>query len=225
GTLTRAGKLTYQVRNEFLASMTDAVAELCLRNNYLQTLAISVAEHRGLAEFPDHLSLIDTLERRGLLNRAVEFLPSDEALRERAATGRGLTRPELAVILAYAKLTLFTDLMATTVTDDPYLSRELYRYFPERLHETFPDAVDQHRLRREVIATVLPTDMINRGGPAFVTELQAATSADAGQVAAAYAAARDSYGLSDYNSGLDTLDGAISGETQLALYAEIEALL
>ena len=225
GTLTRGGKLTYQVRNEFLASMTDAVAELCLRNNYLQTLALSVAEHRGLAEFPDHLSLIDTLERRGLLNRAVEFLPADEALRERAATGRGLTRPELAVILAYAKLTLFTDLMDTAVTDDPYLSKELYRYFPERLYETFPDAVDQHRLRREVIATVLSNAMINRGGPAFVTELQAATSADAGQVAAAYAAARDSYGLQDYNAALDALDGAISGETQLALYAEIEAVL
>jgi len=225
GTLTRAGKLTYQVRNEFLASMTDQVAELCLRNNYLQTLAISVAEHRGLAEFPDHLSLIDTLERRGLLNRAVEFLPDDIALRERALSGRGLTRPELAVILAYAKLTLFTDLLATSVTDDPYLSKELYRYFPERLDETFPDAVSQHRLRREVIATVLSNAMINRGGPAFVNELQTATSADAGQIAAAYAAARDSYGLQDYNAQIDALDGTISGQTQLGLYAEIETLL
>ncbi|HEY9011746.1 MAG TPA: NAD-glutamate dehydrogenase domain-containing protein, partial [Devosia sp.] len=225
GALTRSGQLTYQVRNDFLASMTDEVAALCLRNNSLQTLAISVAEHRGLAEFPDHLSLIDALEKRGLLNRAVEFLPSDEALRERASAGRGLTRPELAVILAYAKLTLFTDLLATTVTDDPYLSKELYRYFPARLVETFRPAVDGHRLRREVIATVLSNAMINRGGPAFVNEMQAATSADAGQVAAAYAAARDSYGLQDENAALDALDGTISGETQLALYAEIEALL
>ncbi|RYE84692.1 MAG: NAD-glutamate dehydrogenase, partial [Hyphomicrobiales bacterium] len=204
---------------------TDAVAALCLRNNYLQTLALSVAEYRGLAEFPDHLSLIDALERRGLLNRAVESLPDDKALRERAAAGRGLTRPELAVILAYAKLTLFTDLMATKVTDDPYLSKELYRYFPERLDETFPDAVSSHRLRREVIATVLSNAMINRGGPAFVNELQTATSADAGQIAAAYAAARDSYGLQDLNARLDTLDGNISGQTQLVLYAEIEQLL
>jgi glutamate dehydrogenase len=225
GTLTRAGTLTYQVRNEFLASMTDEVAELCLRNNYLQTLAISVAEHRGLAEFPDHLSLIDNLERRGLLNRAVEFIPDDVALRERAISGRGLTRPELAVILAYAKLTVYTDLLATTVPDDLYLSKELYRYFPPRLDETFPDAVSGHRLRREVIATVLSNAMINRGGPAFVHEMQTATSADVGQIAAAYAAARDSYGLQDYNAQIDALDGMISGATQLALYAEIEALL
>ncbi|MHB1109284.1 MAG: NAD-glutamate dehydrogenase [Devosia sp.] len=222
GTLVRSGTLTYQVRNEFLASMTDEVAALCLRNNYLQTLALSVAEHRGLAEFPDHLSLIDALERRGALNRAVEFLPGDAALLER---GRGLTRPELAVLLAYAKLTLKADLLATSVPDDLYLSKELYRYFPNRLVETFLDTVSGHRLRREVIATVLSNAMINRGGPAFVNEMMTATSADAGQVAAAYAAARDAYGLTDYNAALDALDGAISGQTQLALYAEIEALL
>jgi len=225
GTLVRSGDLTTQVRNEFLASMTEQVAELCLRNNYLQTLALSLSEHHGLAEFPDHLGLIDTLEKRGLLNRAVEFIPDDQALRDRAATGRGLTRPELAVLLAYAKITVFSDLLESSVPDDPYLGKELYRYFPARLNETFPDAVTHHRLRREVIATVLSNAMINRGGPAFVSELQSTTSADVGQVAAAYAAARDAFGLPDYNLAVDALDGSISGETQLALYAEIETLL
>ena len=222
GTLVRAGTLTYQVRNDFLASMTDEVAALCLRNNYLQTLALSVAEHRGLAEFPDHLALIEALEKRGALNRKVEYLADDATLLER---GRGLTRPELAVLLAYAKLTLKTDLLSTAVPDDLYLSKELYRYFPNRLVETFLDTVSGHRLRREVIATVLANAMINRGGPAFVSELMTATSADAGQVAAAYAAARDAYGLSDSNIAIDALDGTISGATQLALYAEVEALL
>jgi len=222
GALVRAGQLTVQVRNEFLAAMTDEVAALCLRNNYLQTLALSVAERRGLAGLPDHLALIEALEQRGLLHRQVEFLADSDTLRAR---GRALTRPELAVLLAYAKLTLKTDLLASAVPDDLYLSRELYRYFPARLVETFLDTVSGHRLRREVIATVLANAIINRGGPAFVNELTTATAADAGQVAAAYAAARDAYGLPDYNAMIDNLDGAIAGATQLQLYAGVEALL
>jgi glutamate dehydrogenase len=225
GTEVRAGRLTEQVRNDFLASMTEEVAALCLRNNYLQTLAISIAAHRGPAAFPDHLSLIGALERRGLLQRTLEFLPPDTELLERAAAGRGLTRPELAVLLAYAKLAAYADLLETAVPDDPYLGRELYRYFPPRLVETFGDAVEGHRLRREVIATVLSNAMINRGGPAFLNELMTATSADAGEVAAAYAAARDAFGLPDYHSEIDALDGEIAGETQLRLYTQVQVLL
>ncbi len=225
GALTRAGKLTPQVRNEFLASMTDEVAALCLRNNYLQSLALSVEEQRGLSAFPEHLALMDELEKRGELNRAVEFLADDAAFRQRALGARGLTRPELAVLLAYAKNVVNADLLQTGVPDDPYLGRELYRYFPNRLTETFEDTVTHHRLRREVIATVLSNAMINRGGPGFVNELMSATSADAGQVAAAYAAARDVYGLPDLNLAIDALDGEVRGRTQLTLYATVQSLL
>jgi glutamate dehydrogenase len=225
GSLVRAGTLTEQVRNDFLASMTDEVAGLCLRNNYLQSLAISVAEQRGLAEFPDHVSLMTALEQRGLLNRAVEFLPTDAQLKERSAAGRGLTRPELATLLAYAKNTVFADLMRSRVTEDVYLGRELFRYFPNKLVEAFRETISGHRLRREVIATVLSNAMINRGGPAFVHEITNATSADAGQVAAAYAAARDVYGLQDFNAAIDALDTIVPGTTQNLLYAEVEALL
>src|SRR5690606_22165365 len=178
----------------------DEVAQLCLRNNYQQTLALSVAEHRGLAEFPDHVALIETLEGQGLLSREVEFLPSADGLSERAASGRALTRPELAVLLAYAKLALKDELVKSAVPDDPYLSKELYRYFPPALVESFPQAVSGHRLRREIIATILANAMINRGGPAFVNEITTATSASAGRVAAAYAAARDAFGLQDINA-------------------------
>ena len=225
GTLLRSGEMTLQVRNEFLASMTDEVAELCLRNNYLQSLALSIAEYRGIAEFPDHVALLQTLEERGLLDRKVEFLPPDTVLAERAQSGECLTRPELAVLLAYAKNVLYAELLESEVTDDLYLSRELYRYFPPNLVETFRAAVTGHRLRREVIATVLANAMINRGGPAFVNEIVSATSADAGQVAAAYAAARDSFGLTEINAQLDTLDTEVPGTTQLRLYAEVAALM
>jgi len=225
GPLVRSGQMGEQVRREFLAAMTGQVAALCLRNNYLQTLALSISERQGLTGFPGQLGLVEALEKSGELNREVEFIPADDALRERVATGRGLTRPELAVLLAYAKISAYRELLETSVPDDPYLGRELYRYFPEQLNQSFPDAVAQHRLRREVIATVLSNAMINRGGPAFLHEMQMATSADAGAIAAAYAAARDSYGLQEENAALDALDGLIPGSTQLALYAEIQQLL
>ena len=179
GALVRNGQLTLPVRNDFLAAMTDEVAELCLRNNYLQSLAISIEETRGLAGLAEHVALIEALEETGELNRSVEYLPEAAVLRQRAQAGRGLTRPELAVLLAYAKNSAYTELLASGVPDDPYLGKELYRYFPEQLTETFGDTVTGHRLRREVIATVLANAMINRGGPGFVNEMTAASSASA----------------------------------------------
>ncbi|SEP75060.1 glutamate dehydrogenase [Devosia sp. YR412] len=214
------GSLPVEQRNDFLVTMTDEVAALCLRNNYLQGLAISLAQRAGLDELPDHRELIEQLEDRGLLARAVEFLPSDAVM-----DGRALVRPELAVILAYAKLTLYADLLEGEAIDDGYLAGELYRYFPEKLHSAYPEQVSQHRLKREVIATVLANAMINRGGPAFVSELTAATSASPGEVALAYAATRDVYGLTALNTEIDALDGLVTGEVQLGLYAEVMDLL
>jgi glutamate dehydrogenase len=224
-TVVRTDKLEADQRNRFLGALTDEVAALCLRNNYLQPLTMSLAERAGLAALPDHRALIEDLEQRGLLNRAVEFLPDDAALNARAASGKGLTRPEIAVILAYAKNSLYADLLAGKAPDDVYLAHELYRYFPPLLADRYPDAVSTHRLRREVIATVLANQMINRGGPAYVVKMMAATSADAGQVAAAFCLARDAYGLERLYGEIDALDGQIAGKTQLDLYADIGVLL
>jgi glutamate dehydrogenase len=223
--LVAAGVFTPEQRNAFLVTMTEEVAQLCLRNNYLQTLSLSLAQRAGLSELPDHRQLIEQLEARGLLDRGVEFLPSEAALNERAAQGKALTRPELAVLLAYAKLTLYADLLEGHAIDNDYLAGELFRYFPETLHRLYPQAVMGHRLKREIIATVLANAMINQGGPAFVSEMSAATSASAGEIALAYAATRDIYGLGQLNAQIDALDGKIDGETQLSLYAQIEALV
>jgi glutamate dehydrogenase len=216
------GTLTLEERNQFLAGMTEEVAALCLRNNYLQGLALSLTEREGLGALPDHRELMHALEQRGLLNRKVEVLPTDAALDQRETA---LTRPELAVLLAYAKLTLYADLLDSTAIDDPYLAGELFRYFPDKLHQTYPEAVRQHRLKREVIATVLANAMINRGGPAFANELVAGTSAGPGDIALAYAATRDVFGLPELNAMVDALDNEISGTVQLELYAAIQALL
>ncbi len=223
--LVASGEMDLEARNRLLVRMTEEVAALCLGNNYLQTMALSLAERAGTAELPDHRELMEALVARGELDRAVEFLPTDAALDARAATGRGLTRPELAVLMAYAKLTLNEDLMDSPLLEDPALAGELFRYFPETLHREFPSAIEGHRLRREVIATVLANALINRGGPAFVSELTAATSAGPGEIALASVAARDVFGLEDLNAAIEALDGRIGGAVQLDLLAAVMALL
>ena len=128
----RDGRLSREARNALLAAMTDDVAALVLRNNYLQPLAISLAERRGLEDLGFEQRLMQTLETAGELDRAVEFLPDDKEIAERRRRSQALTRPELAVLLAYAKLALHHELLQSNVPDDPYLGRELGRYFPGR---------------------------------------------------------------------------------------------
>jgi glutamate dehydrogenase len=220
-----AGALDGESRVQFLASMTDEVAQLCLDNNYRQTLALTQAEHAGPAELPAHRGLIAYLETEGRLNRPVEFLPSDETLDARARDGKGLTRPELAVLLAYAKLSLFDHLIEGPAPDHPYLAKELKRYFPTTLNERFSAAVENHQLKREVVATVLANEMVNFGGPSFVSDISVATSATAADAALAYIAVRDSFGLEALITAIDELDGQVSSDVQLALYDQIRDLL
>ncbi|MGU3538386.1 NAD-glutamate dehydrogenase [Methylobacterium sp. A54F] len=221
----RDGRLDGPARNDLLVAMTDEVAGLVLRNNQLQTLALSLAERRGPAEGGFALRAMQALEAEGRLDRAVEFLPDDATLTERLRRGETLTRPEYAVLLAYAKLALHDALLASSVPGDPYFDRELQRYFPRALKERFPDAVKGHRLRREIIATALANIIVNRGGPALVTRLTDETGADAATIAKAYAVTRDSFGLMELNLAIDGLDGRIPGQDQLGLYAEVQDLL
>jgi glutamate dehydrogenase len=221
----RERRLTLEARNELLGQMTDEVAGLVLRNNYLQTLALSLAERRGAEDLGFENRLMQLLEARDLLHRGVEFLPSDSEIAERRLRGQSLTRPELAVMLAYAKISLFKDLLDSDVPDDPYLARELFRYFPKPISERFRDAVEAHRLRREIIATMLANSMINRGGPSFVARVADETGAEAPAIAKAFAAARDSYAMTDVNGAIDALDGKVSGVIQLSLYSKVQDLL
>ena len=223
-TPSRDGRLSFEDRNTFLAAMTDEVAALVLRNNYLQTLALSLAERRGAADLGFQARLMQVLGEAGRLDRALEYLPDRATLDARRSEGAGLTRPELAVLLAYAKLSLHDELLASAVPDDPYLSRELERYFPAPLRDRFPDAVAGHRLRREIIATQLANAIVNRGGPAVVTRLVDETGATAPTIAAAYAATRDSFGLVELNGGIDALDGRVRGALQLDLYGRVQDL-
>ena len=221
----RDGRLSLETRDRLLTEMTDDVAALVLRNNYQQTLALSLAQRRGLEDLGFQQRLMQTLESNGELDRDVEFLPSDMELGERRRRGQALMRPELSVLLAYAKLSLNTELLNSPVPDDPYLGRELVRYFPPALVERFPDALEGHRLRREIIATQLTNSIINRGGPSFVVRVADQTGAAPATIAAAFFVVRNSYDMIALNSAIDALDTKVSGKLQLDLYATVQDLL
>src|SRR5215472_8975579 len=221
----RDGRLAMQGRNALLAQMTEEVASLVLRNNYLQTLALSLAERRGLEELGFLKRLIQLLESRGVLDRSLEGLPDDMQLEERRRRLAPFTRPELAVLLAYAKLSLYEELLESTVPDDPYLAREVERYFPKPVVTNYPDALEHHRLRREIIATQLANSMINRGGSSLIVRIADQTGASPAAIASAFAATRDSYELTALNAAVDELDNKVSGKLQLDLYIDVQNLL
>ncbi|HXF45825.1 MAG TPA: NAD-glutamate dehydrogenase domain-containing protein, partial [Burkholderiaceae bacterium] len=176
------GELTEKQRNALLASMTDEVAALVLRDNYFQTQAISYTARIGVKLLDQQARFIRFLEKSGRLNRALEFLPSDEEIAERKARGIGLTRPELAVLLAYSKMWLFDELLASDVPEDPWIGTALARYFPAALRERFAAYIPRHPLRREIIATHVLNSMINRAGATFVHRLMETTGAAPPQI-------------------------------------------
>jgi len=221
----RDGRLARSDRDILLAGMTDEVANVVLRNNYQQTLALSLVERRGLEDLGFQQRLMQTLEKRQLLDRAVEFLPTDMEIAERRRRAQPLTRPELAVLQAYAKLALHEDLLHSNVPDDPYLARELTRYFPQSISNHFPDTLERHRLRRDIIATQLANSMINRGGPSIVVRIADQTGASVDRIAAAFAAVRDSFRLTALNTSIEALDNKVSSTVQLDLFAVVQNLL
>jgi glutamate dehydrogenase len=205
--------------------MTSEVAALVLRNNYLQSQAISTLELHARARLSEYQYLIRSLERTGDLNRALEFLPADEELAERRKNGGALTRPELAILLAYSKIWLNNHLLASNVPEDPYLSSELERYFPAPVRERFPRAIAQHRLRREIIATATTNSLVNRMGPTFVPRAQEDTGAEPAQIARAYTAAREIFGMRDLWSQIEALDNKVSAKLQYEIAFQTSRLL
>lgn len=221
----RKGSLTRPARNKLLSEMTDEVSALVLSNNYQQTLALSLARKRGLADIAHQARFMTALEARGLLDRAVETLPSPAALAEREARGEPLTRAELGVLLAYAKIVLFSDIVASDVPDEPHFDRDLMGYFPERMAKKFAGEIRDHRLRREIITRVVANDLVNRGGPSFVNRLQEATGRPAADVVRTFAVVRDGFALPVLYKEIDALDNQIDGQTQLDLYQSVSRLI
>ncbi|MFA6987072.1 MAG: NAD-glutamate dehydrogenase, partial [Arenimonas sp.] len=216
GDIVKRGELSMEQRNSLLASMTDEVGELVLNDNYRQNQAISLMEAMSAPRLGSFGHFIRTLEAQGLLDRAIEFLPSDAELSDRKSRGQGLTRPELSVLLSYDKIVIYNQMLDSDVPEDPHLSKELVRYFPKALQQRYSADMENHHLRREIIATAVTNSMVNRMGATFLQRLQEDTGETPAQIAKAYSISREVLDARTFWSGIDELDLKVTEAAQIA---------
>jgi glutamate dehydrogenase len=222
--LVAQGDMTLKQRDRLLARMTDEVGALVLRDNYLQTQTLSVAQTLGWKQIDQQGRMMRALEKAGRLDRTIEGLPDDETIQERLMAQRGLTRPELAVLLAYGKMALYAELTPSDLPDDPQLEDDLLRYFPEPLREAHKAAIVRHRLRREIIATVVTNSLVNRMGPTFVHVMAEKTAMPASDIARAYAITRASFDLRTLWRAIEALDLIVPSAVQTDMLITIANL-
>ncbi|KPP99993.1 NAD-glutamate dehydrogenase [Marinobacter sp. HL-58] len=221
----RRGQMTFDQRNQMLRAMTTEVSELVLRNNYRQAMALSIAQSGVVASMDEYERLIRRLEAEGKLDRALEFLPDDEELKERREQSSGLSRPELSVLISYAKIELKQALLATPIVQDDRFAAALYSAFPASLLEHFPEAIDSHPLRAEISATQIANDMVNRMGISWADKLRNATGADCGRIAAAYLISLQIHDVETQWKAIESLDGEIGPDIQGELFSDVIRLV
>lgn len=219
------GQLDVENRNILLREMTDDVSSLVLKNNYRQALSLRLAESKSSSSVDDYIRLINRLEKEGKLNRSLEFLPEDKTLIARKEQGRGLSRPELSVLISYVKIELKQALAYSWITDDEDFSKAINTAFPTVLRKKFPEAIEQHRLRSEIIATQIANDLINRMGITFIDKMRSATGASHSQLAAAYLCIIEVYNIEERWREVESLDGKIDPVVQSKMFHDLIALI
>jgi glutamate dehydrogenase len=219
------GDLTEKQRNDLLASMTDEVGSLVLVDNYEQNHALANAAVQAPQLLHVHEDWIRRLERQGLLDRALEALPGRKAVSERIERGEGLTVPELAVLLAYTKIVLADELLATDLPDDPFLRTDLYSYFPEKMRQTYRARMESHPLRREIIVTSVVNDLVNGAGITFFHRLSQETSASADELVRANFVAREIFGSRALIDEIDSFDNQVDAAVQTRMRLEMRTLV
>ncbi len=223
--LVARGTLAQAERDVLLQEMTDEVGDLVLRDNYDQATALGNARAQSHSLLPVHRRMLQDLERDGRLDRELEAIPTDEELAERYAAGTGLTSPELAVQLAYVKIALEDEILASALPDDEWTHQVLLDYFPTAIRERYADVVGSHALRREIVTTQIVNEVVNRGGTSFVYRAVEETGASPADVIRAYMIVRDVYGLRDLWRAIEALDNRVPTMAQTALYLETRRLL
>src|SRR4051794_7353562 len=212
-------------RNTLLASMTDEVGQLVLCDNYEQTQAISLTQALGESVLDEQARFMRALERAGRLDRALEGLPDDETIAQRHTAHIGLTRPELAILLAYSKIVLYADLLASDLPDDPLLVEDLVLYFPKPLRQQYRGTIERHRLRREIIGTYVTNNIINRIRPTYVWQMTEETGKSAADVARAFTIIRESFDLRSLWSAIEGQDNVLPARVQTDMLIEVGRLL
>jgi glutamate dehydrogenase len=221
----RSGDLDAADRGPLLAMMTDEVGALVLRDNYSQNLALSCSQAQAVAMLHVHAGYIDWLDKNGHLVRALEHLPDADAIAQRRAAGLGLTRPELALLLAYAKITITQDIVGSDLPDDGFAERALVEYFPTALREEFAAVMSEHPLRREIIATQLANKLVNLSGSTFVFRVAAETAASVADITRAHSVARMAFRIDDLWADIEALDDVVASDVQTGLLLDVRQFL
>jgi len=225
GAAERQKRLTRSKRNTVLVQMTDQVAEFVLRNNYLQTQAISMMEARAVERLDETARLITNLEKTGLLDRDIEFLPDEAEIDDRRQRKQGLTRPEIAVVVSYAKIDLYNGLTDSSAELDDFLTTDPQRYFPPVLRRRYKDLIPGHRLSREILATLIANNIVNRMGPAYVQRMQYDSGADVVAIARAYVVAREICQARQIWKIIESLDNQIPATLQQNMMFEVSRIM
>ncbi|MFF0862896.1 NAD-glutamate dehydrogenase [Nonomuraea sp. NPDC003560] len=218
--VVRDGELTDKQRNQVFTSMTDEVADLVLRDNHAQNVVLDATRAQAVDMLHIHARYLRKLERDGLVNRELEFLPSDKTLAERRQARLGLTAPEFSVLLAYTKLVADAEVLGSELPDDPYLASWLVSYFPSDLRERFRTYMDAHPLRREIITTCVVNELVNAMGTTFMFRFAEETGASTSDIVRAYLVAREVFDLPSFYRAVEALDNEVDTATQIAMLLE-----
>lgn len=218
-------EISYEERNHLLKKMTDEVAQLVLQDNYRQTQTLTMMETSKGSDIHIYQSLMRVLEIEGKLNRALEALPDDEMLEQRQVRNQGLTRPELSILLAYGKIALYEKLLNSNILDKAFYKPWLQKYFPKIIQDRFVHAIKKHPLRREITATVLANEIINRVGPAFIYEVSQTSGMSEIDIVEAFFLACHILELHSLWSKIDELDSLMISEVQAQVLLEINRSL
>ncbi len=220
-----SGDMTEKQRNTLLGSMTDEVGRLVLEDNYEQNVALASAERVSLGLSHVHESWIRRLEKQGLLNREIEFLPSTKEFAERRAAERSLTAPELAVLLAYTKIVLAAELLDSDIPDDPFLRGDLFSYFPSKMRQKYRNEMLSHPLRREIIVTQVVNGLVNFAGITFFHRLSQETNSSAEELVRAHYVCREIYGVNAVMRSIDELDNLVDASIQTEMRLAARTLI
>jgi glutamate dehydrogenase len=218
--VVRSGDLTEKQRNQLLADMTDEVAQLALATNYNQNLALANGEAQAPSLMHVHRAYVNRMEADGLLDRNLEHLPTDKQFGDRMQAGRGLTQPELSVLLAYTKNLMQEELLATELPDDPYLRNALHAYFPQPIQERYAELIDSHPLRREIITTMVVNEMVNGAGTTFAFRLGLETGGSLEDLTRAHTVASVVFQIPELTASINALDNQVPAELQTAMRLE-----
>ncbi|HLD77251.1 MAG TPA: NAD-glutamate dehydrogenase domain-containing protein, partial [Rickettsiales bacterium] len=221
----RAKKITFEQRNKVLESMTDEVSDLVLKDNNLQTQAITIAQSQGLSALAAQGQFLSKLEKIGLLNRKIEFLPSNKDITKRYVEKTAMTRPELCVMLAYAKMEIYSELLSSKLLDDQYFEEELCDYFPRLMQKKFADEIKTHQLRREIIATQITNFVVNHAGITFINQIVQESGFKVSEVVKCLIIAVDSFGLRKVWQDIENLGSEVAHHVQSSMFLGANKLL